>query len=486
MEDAPGQTAVLANDVDMDGDDLGVETATQGEHGTVACSNGTCTYRPDADYHGADSFTYTVSDARGGSATGTVAVSVRSVNDAPVASDDSALVAASGTVVLDLSADDSPGPANEDGETLPVRGIASPPSYGVATPLPDGAVRYRPPEGYSGPDWLEYEVCDDGTTAGAPDPRCTVGSVRLRVQRVAATAETDPVPNAGDTAIWVHPTDPSRSTIIGTEGGGPDGVGGLAVYDLAGTQLQYLEIGTMNNVDLGPTSRSAVPRSSSSQRAGGRAGPGASRSSASRGVPGSWSGRCSAGAPRTGTTTHGVERRPAARERRARQALHPRRAGVPYLAGLVRACELARGRIEHALAFAYDFPTAEYVFPATKSDGNAWDGVEDDLDSHPGDVPEGTRLQLDPGPRYGRDPGMGLHRRVPDDRARAPGVRDVPDRQLQPTEGHARVRGNGALERRRGRRHGAFHPAEPAEGDRARAVAGAAGTVRRSALVAAR
>jgi hypothetical protein len=73
-----------------------------------------------------------------------------------------------------------------------------------------------------------------------------------------------------------------------------------------------------------------------------------------------------------------------------------RGAGVPYLAGLVRPCELARGHIEHALAFAYDFPTHEHVYPATKSDGNAWDGIGDELDSHPGDVPEGTRLQLDP------------------------------------------------------------------------------------------
>lgn len=64
-----------------------------------------------------------------------------------------------------------------------------------------------------------------------------------------------------------------------------------------------------------------------------------------------------------------------------------RGAGVPYLAGLVRPCEIARGRIDHALAFAFDAPSPAYVYPATKSDGN---GGEDDL-------PEGARLQLDPG-----------------------------------------------------------------------------------------
>lgn len=64
-----------------------------------------------------------------------------------------------------------------------------------------------------------------------------------------------------------------------------------------------------------------------------------------------------------------------------------RGAGVPYLAGLVRPCEVARGRIDHALAFAFDAPSPAHVPPATKSDGTGTTGR---------DVPEGTRLQLDP------------------------------------------------------------------------------------------
>ena len=66
---------------------------------------------------------------------------------------------------------------------------------------------------------------------------------------VHATVETEPVPHGGDAAddpaIWIHPTDPSLSTIIGT-----DKMGGLAVYDLNGKQLQYVADGLMDNVDL--------------------------------------------------------------------------------------------------------------------------------------------------------------------------------------------------------------------------------------------
>jgi hypothetical protein len=64
-----------------------------------------------------------------------------------------------------------------------------------------------------------------------------------------------------------------------------------------------------------------------------------------------------------------------------------RGAGVPYLAGLVRPCEIARGSIDHALAFAYDYPTSAFVWPATKSDGKG---------TLANDMPEGARLQLDP------------------------------------------------------------------------------------------
>lgn len=64
-----------------------------------------------------------------------------------------------------------------------------------------------------------------------------------------------------------------------------------------------------------------------------------------------------------------------------------RGAGTSYLAGLVRAWEVNQGHIDHALAFAYDSPAPSFVYPASKSDGGGVAGT---------DVPEGSRLQLDP------------------------------------------------------------------------------------------
>jgi 3-phytase len=66
---------------------------------------------------------------------------------------------------------------------------------------------------------------------------------------VFAAVETEPVMSAWDAAddpaIWIHPTDPSRSLVIGT-----NKKRGLDVYNLVGKRVQSLPDGRMNNVDL--------------------------------------------------------------------------------------------------------------------------------------------------------------------------------------------------------------------------------------------
>ena len=69
---------VLANDVDVEGDQLSVTTVTPPANGTVSVAgNGVINYRPRNGFTGTDSFTYTVSDAHGGTSAATVTVDVR-------------------------------------------------------------------------------------------------------------------------------------------------------------------------------------------------------------------------------------------------------------------------------------------------------------------------------------------------------------------------------------------------------------------------
>ena len=69
--------AVLANDTDADGDALTITISGQPGHGTAMINNGQVVYTPSADFAGADSFTYTVADGKGGvSNVATVSVTV--------------------------------------------------------------------------------------------------------------------------------------------------------------------------------------------------------------------------------------------------------------------------------------------------------------------------------------------------------------------------------------------------------------------------
>ncbi|MEA5451518.1 Ig-like domain-containing protein [Leptolyngbya sp. CCNP1308] len=90
-EDTAVTINVLANDTDPDGNPRSLTSFTNPTNGTVTRDdNGTPTnltddqliYTPNANYNGSDSFTYSISDGNGGTATATVNLTVNSVNDA--------------------------------------------------------------------------------------------------------------------------------------------------------------------------------------------------------------------------------------------------------------------------------------------------------------------------------------------------------------------------------------------------------------------
>ena len=82
---------LTGNDSDPDGDRLSIVSVQAAVHGTVVLDGGNVVFTPDANYNGAASFSYTLSDGRGGTDTATVSLTVGAVNDAPVAADDLAV-----------------------------------------------------------------------------------------------------------------------------------------------------------------------------------------------------------------------------------------------------------------------------------------------------------------------------------------------------------------------------------------------------------
>ncbi|WP_404713045.1 Ig-like domain-containing protein [Sphingomonas sp. MMS24-J13] len=109
-EDTPTTFDVRTNDTDVDGDALTVTqidgTAIDATHpvavagGVISLgADGKLTFTPAANYNGTPSFTYTVSDGHGGTATGTVNLNVTAVNDAPVNTVPGSLSANAGSVL---------------------------------------------------------------------------------------------------------------------------------------------------------------------------------------------------------------------------------------------------------------------------------------------------------------------------------------------------------------------------------------------------
>jgi hypothetical protein len=171
------ETAIDLAASDPEGGTLAFAVVSPPAHGTVTGLAGrVLRYRSAANYHGADSLTFRVSDGSLQSNVATVSLTVHPVNDAPIAAADAVRAATDAPVVVDVLGNDSPGPADELTQVLRVASVAAP-RHGTAALTGDGRILYLPSPTYNGADAFAYTVCDDGRTGGLPDPQCAVGSV---------------------------------------------------------------------------------------------------------------------------------------------------------------------------------------------------------------------------------------------------------------------------------------------------------------------
>ena len=84
-------TNLLANDSDLDGDAISLQSVSNSQHGTVSIDTaGNVVFTPELNFSGEATFDYTITDGTL-TDTATVTVNVNPINDAPVAVDDSIL-----------------------------------------------------------------------------------------------------------------------------------------------------------------------------------------------------------------------------------------------------------------------------------------------------------------------------------------------------------------------------------------------------------
>ncbi len=148
---------VLANDMAADGGALQITAISMPGHGVVnVLPDQTIRYVPQSGFNGIDSFTYTVTDGQGRSASATVTVKVLARNSPPIAAADTFPVEAGQPTLLAVLANDS----DPEGGPLQVVGFTMP-SHGSLVFNPDRTFTYTPAAGFLGQDQFTYTIRDN-------------------------------------------------------------------------------------------------------------------------------------------------------------------------------------------------------------------------------------------------------------------------------------------------------------------------------------
>lgn len=221
---------------DIEGTSLNYTVVTNTTNGILTCNEGTstsCTYAPNNNFNGSDSFTYKVDDSDLDSNIATVTITVNSINDAPVmAADQVATTNEDVSVSILLSS-----ATDIDGDSL---------SYKIVNPVTNGTLSncittgsygtdlscdYTPNANYNGTDSFTF-IANDSTTDAQTQATVsiTINAVNdaptLALTQTESTNE-DTVLNfnlnsgsdiEGDSLSYIIETMPANGTLICDEG----------------------------------------------------------------------------------------------------------------------------------------------------------------------------------------------------------------------------------------------------------------------------
>jgi hypothetical protein len=196
---------LLAGFSDVDGNTLAVTNLTASNGATVTNNgDGTFTITPAANFNGAVTLSYTVSDGHGGTKAGSQTVVFDPVNDAPTGAASAVLDAGTEDTSYIVSATDLlAGFSDIDGDTLSISGLTASDGATV-TDNGDGTFTITPTSNFNGTVTLSYTVSDGngGTKAGS--------------QTVVFDAVND-APTGTATAALVHGTEDTGYTVTAAD-----------------------------------------------------------------------------------------------------------------------------------------------------------------------------------------------------------------------------------------------------------------------------
>ncbi len=168
---------VLANDVDVDGDELVAALGTGPTMGTVTLKeDGSFTYTPDANAYGEDSFTYIMHDGTTLLGPITVTLTINAVDDPPVAADDAYEVDEDGKLEVDADSGLLGNDTDVDSDDLTIS-VETGPNNGTLPVDDDGSFVYEPDPDFYGEDSFTYVLSDGTSTSEAATVIITVDAV---------------------------------------------------------------------------------------------------------------------------------------------------------------------------------------------------------------------------------------------------------------------------------------------------------------------
>jgi len=197
---------VLNNDSDPDSDPLSISSVSSANNGSAVINGSAITYTPNANFNGSDSFSYTISDGKGGSDSATVNITVSAVNDNPVAVNDADSTDEAVATNISVITNDS----DVDGDSLAVTSTSQG-SNGSVT-VNGTTVTYTPNGSFIGVDSFSYTVSDGNGGSDSATVQVTVSAVAILPADPSSPAVGDGA-NGTANIYWIE----------GTGGGDEDG-----------------------------------------------------------------------------------------------------------------------------------------------------------------------------------------------------------------------------------------------------------------------
>src|SRR5262245_8229503 len=209
--DEDTEVAVTLVATDANEDPLTFSIVAPPTHGALTGSGANRIYTPAPNYNGPDGFTFRASDGVNESNVATVSITVSPVNDAPVASDNSAILAEDSFAIVGLPATDAYG----DPLTY---AIVSGPVHGALSGSGNSRT-YTPAPNYNGPDSFTFRAND-----GTADSNTATISLTVLPVNDAPVAVNDSATGAEDSSTEVDVLandsdvdgDPLTVTSVGT------------------------------------------------------------------------------------------------------------------------------------------------------------------------------------------------------------------------------------------------------------------------------